>query len=115
MSFVNCSYSQISIGDNPSVNYMKPKEYEIGGITISGIKYLDADVLINLSGLKVGDVISVPGEETTDAIRKLWKQGLFSDIKITLVKVVDNLAFIDIFLQERPRLSKFSFCDREEG
>lgn len=109
ISLVNFGFSQVNIGETPSVNYNKPKEYEIGGITVSGIKYLDTDVLINLSGLNVGDVISIPGDETTDAIRKLWKQGLFSDVKITLVKVVDNLAFIDIYLQERPRLSKFSF------
>ncbi|MFH2141420.1 MAG: outer membrane protein assembly factor BamA [Bacteroidota bacterium] len=105
----NYCFGQITIGENISVNYSKPKEYEIGGITVSGIKYLDTDVLINLSGLTVGDIISIPGEETADAIRKLWKQGLFSDVEIKLAKVVDNRAFIDIFLQERPRLSKFSF------
>ncbi|GAB4277249.1 MAG: POTRA domain-containing protein [Marinilabiliales bacterium] len=102
-------FSQITLNDNIDIDYNNPKKYEIGGITVSGIKYLDQNVLINLSGLSVGDVIEIPGEEITNAITKLWKQGLFSDVKITLTKVVDNLAFIDIYLQEQPRLSKFTF------
>ncbi len=92
-----------------SIDYANPKKYEIGGITISGVKYLDHNALIHLSGLKIGNVISVPGEEITDAINKLWKQGLFSDIKIYVTKIIDDKVFFDIYLQERPRLSKFSF------
>ncbi|HQP04332.1 MAG TPA: POTRA domain-containing protein, partial [Bacteroidales bacterium] len=91
------------------LDYSDPVEYEIGGIQISGIKYLDPDVLVHLTGLQVGDVIMIPGDEITAAINKLWEQGLFSEIKISLEKVVNKKAFLDIYLVERPRLSKFSF------
>lgn len=92
-----------------SLDYSNPKEFEIGGITVSGVKYLDHSVLIHLSGLKVGDVILVPGEEITQSVEKLWKQGLFSDVRITATKIIGNRIFFDIYLLERPRLSKFSF------
>lgn len=98
----------VSSGNISSINYSIPKEYTIGGITVSGIKYLDQDVLINISGLKVGSKIKVPGEEITKAIEKLWKQGLFSDVKIIASKVIENRIFIEIQLKERPRLSKFA-------
>ncbi|MFH2095552.1 MAG: outer membrane protein assembly factor BamA, partial [Bacteroidota bacterium] len=90
-------------------DYNDPKEYEIGGITVSGVRYLDHEVLVNLSGLNVGDKITLPtGGEISDAIRKLWKQGLFSDIEISIEKIIGDIIFLDIFLQERPRLSRFS-------
>ncbi len=92
-----------------NIDYAQPKEYEIGGITISGIKYLDRNVLIHLSGLKVGNTITVPGDDITKAINKLWKHGLFGDVEISATKIVGNKIFLDIFLKERPRLSKFSF------
>ncbi|MGE4287440.1 MAG: outer membrane protein assembly factor BamA [Salinivirgaceae bacterium] len=91
------------------IDYAKPKTYEIGGITISGIKYLDQNVLVHLSGLKVGETIEVPGDEITKAINKLWKHGLFGDVEISVTKIEGNLIYLDIYLKERPRLSKFTF------
>ncbi|MCF8297856.1 MAG: outer membrane protein assembly factor BamA [Saprospiraceae bacterium] len=101
--------AQISVGDKSVFDYSNPKEYEIGGITVSGIKYLDNNVLIMLSGLTVGDKIKIPGEEITSAIKKLWKQGLFENINISATKIQGDYIFLDIHLEERPRLAKFSF------
>ncbi len=109
LSITLTNYAQNFVGSYSDIDYSNPKEYEIGGITISGVKFLDETVLIELSGLQVGDKIMIPGDKISDAIKKLWKQKLFSDVKITLVKTLNNKAFLDIYLQERPRLSKFNF------
>lgn len=102
--------SQVLLGgDAPPIEYVNPKEYQIGGITVAGTKYLDESVLISLSGLTVGEKIVVPGEKITKAIENLWKQGLFSDIKIVASRIQDKTIFLELRLQERPRLSKFSF------
>lgn len=92
-----------------TIDYAQPKEYEIGGVTISGVQYLDQNVLLYLTGLEIGNKITIPGDDITKAIKKLWEQGLFSDVKISLVKVINDKAFLDIYLEERPRLSRFSF------
>ncbi|HRW22033.1 MAG TPA: outer membrane protein assembly factor BamA, partial [Bacteroidales bacterium] len=97
-----------SIGQK-SIDYANPKEYEIGGITVSGVQYLDPTVLILLTELQVGETITIPGEQITKAIEKLWDQGLFSEVKISMTKTIGDKAFLDIYLKERPRLSKFSF------
>jgi outer membrane protein insertion porin family len=103
-------HSQIILTDDLSgIDYVSPQKYEIGGITVSGVQYLDNNVLISLSGLTVGDTIKVPGEKITKAVENLWKQGLFEDIKISASKIQGTLIFLDIYLKERPRLSKFSF------
>jgi len=91
------------------IDYATPKEYEIGGITISGVKYLDHNVLISFSGLRVGQKIMIPGDEITKSVKKLWDQGLFGDVKINATKIVGDKIFLDIHLKERPRLSKFTF------
>ncbi len=109
------TFGQISLNDNLNFDYANPKNYEIGGITISGVKYLDERALISLSGLSVNQKIQVPGEEITSAIEKLWKQGLFSDIKISVTKIIENTVFLDIYLQERPRLSKFALTGMKKS
>ena len=100
--------AQVSIGDK-IVDYANPKEYLLGGITISGVKYLDNNALIMLSGLSVGDKIRIPGDQTAKAIENLWKQGLFKNIIITITKVEGTQVFLNIDLKERPRMSSFAF------
>jgi outer membrane protein insertion porin family len=90
-------------------DYLYPVDYVLDAITISGIKFLDTNALIGISGLRIGKEISVPGEAITLAIKKLYEQGLFSDIRITITKIEGDKISLDIFLQERPRLSSLKF------
>lgn len=106
--------AQISIGDL-DIDYSNPREYEVGGITISGIQYIDPNVLIMLSGLTVGEKIKIPGEKISTAIENLWKQGLFENIRISANSIIDNTIFLNIHLEEKPRLSKFSFTGIKKG
>lgn len=102
--------SQIQVGNDMSeIDYSLPRDYEIAGITVTGAQYLDPQVLVMLSGLQVGETISVPGDKITNAIRKLWEQGLFEDVSITYVKKIGRKIFLNIDIKERPRISKFSF------
>ncbi len=86
------------------VDYSNPKEYTIADITVTGVKYLSRDALIMLSGLKVGQRIRIPGDEISDAIQRLWDQGLFSDVKITITKIEGDKVYLNFYLQEQPRL-----------
>lgn len=102
--------AQINIGNNlENISFERPVEYEIAGITVQGIENLDKNAIITLSGLNVGSKIMVPGEELSKAIIKLWDQNLFADISIDVSKVMGSNIFIEIYLEELPKLSKFGF------
>lgn len=114
--FAVTSYSQVQIGEELiEIDYASPKTYEIGGITVSGVKYLDPNVLIMLSGLNVGDEIRIPGDAIPDAIRKLWRQGLFENVVISIVGRQGKAVFLNLDLVERPRLTRFSFKGIKKG
>lgn len=88
----------------------EPKRYTIGGITVDGTRFLDNDLLITVAGLNVGDEIGVPyDEKLSKAIQNLWKQELFSDISIKATRFVGDKVFLEIVIEERPRLSKYNF------
>ena len=95
--------------ENPTVLYSAPKKYEIAGITVSGIDNYEDYVLIGISGLSVGQIVSIPGEEITAAVKRYWKHGLFSNVNISVEKVVGNQAYLNIALTQRPRLSKINY------
>ncbi len=98
------SQEEVRIAD-----YSTSDDYTIGGVTVSGIRFLDTNALIGISGLRRGQVIEIPGEGITNAARKLWQQGLFSDVRITIVKRVADTVYLDIALQERPRISSVRY------
>lgn len=90
-------------------DYTRPDEYVIGGVSVSGIRFLDINALVGISGLRTGQTVTIPGESITTAAKKLWQQGLFSDVRITVTGTRSDTAFLDIFLQERPRISSVNF------
>ena len=94
---------------NEALDYSNPKTYEIGGIMVIGADNLNNSTLISISELTVGDKIKIPGDNFSIAITKLWKEGLFSDVNITIDKIVENIVFLNINLKENSRLSKFKF------
>ncbi len=110
--------AQIKLGGSKAIfdiSYSNPKEYEIAGIEITGVNNLDESSLISVSGLKVGDKITIPGDEISGAIKKLWKQGILGDIQFLVTKVEGNFIFLEIRLSERPRLSKFGFRENKNN
>ena len=91
------------------VDYLSAEDYIIGGLTISGVKFLDTNALIGISGLRIGQEVTIPGDAITTAVKKLWQQGLFSDVRISISKFVLDTVFLDIALQERPRISSVKY------
>ncbi len=89
------------------LDYFNPKEYIIGGTTLSGTKFLEKDVIITLSKLIKGERIVLPGEGTANAIKNLWAQGLFDDVQLDIEKIVEDTVYFDISVVERPRLASF--------
>ncbi|MFD0939412.1 outer membrane protein assembly factor BamA [Pedobacter boryungensis] len=92
-----------------NIDYFSPKEYVIGGTTLTGTQYLDKEVIITLSKLTKGERIILPGEATSNAIKNLWVQGLFDDVQLFVTKIEADTVYFDIEVVERPRLSSFEF------
>jgi len=90
-----------------NLDYFSPKEYVIGGTTLSGAKYLDTATIIILSKLTKGEMITLPGEATANAIKNLWIQGLFDDVKLNVSRIVGDTVYFDIEVVELPRLTSF--------
>ena len=86
-----------------------PKQYEIADIKVEGVKNYEDYVLIGISGLSVGQTITVPGDEITGAIKRYWRHGLFSNVQITAEKIEGNKIWLKISLTQRPRISEVRY------
>ena len=86
-----------------------PKKYEIAEIKVEGVKNYEDYVLIGLSGLSVGQTITIPGEEVTQACKRYWRHGLFSNVQITADKIEGDKIWLTIHLTQRPRVSEIRY------
>ncbi len=110
MGYARPTFAQTSEEEKPVVLYSgTPKKYEIADIKVVGADNYEDYVIINLSGLSKGQTITIPGEEITQACKRYWRHGLFSDVSITLDKVEGDKAWLTIHVVMRPRVSELNF------
>ncbi len=98
-----------------SKDYAAPQKYVIGDVTVSGVKYHNSDNIIGISGLNIGDTITIPGDAVAQAGKKLWGNGMFSDVKFSATKTIGDKIYLDIYLQERPRILSYDIKGIKKG
>jgi outer membrane protein insertion porin family len=101
------NWGQVQIGK--SVDYANPQKFTLAGLSVLGAEKSDVQAIKLFSGLLEGQEIMVPGEDISDAVRKLWKQRLFADIAIEIAEIRGDQVFLVIVVKELPRLGTFSF------
>ena len=97
------------------IDYENPQKFEIANISVTGNNYTDERMVILMSGLSKGQTITIPGDETSSAIDRLWGQRLFSDIEIGIESMKGTKLNLNIVVKERPRLSKYSIKGLRKG
>ena len=94
----------------PEISYAgTPRTVTIGGINVSGVDNYEDYVLTGISGLTVGQEIDIPGSQITDAVKRYWKHGLFSKVKIYADSLIADKIYLHIYLQVRPRVSTINY------
>ena len=95
---------------NPDITYSgTPKTYKLAGLTVTGIEGYEDYVLTGISGLTVGQELEVPGTAITDAVKRYWKHGLFSEVSISADSIVGDNIYLKIHLAPRPRISTINY------
>ncbi|MBL4904600.1 MAG: hypothetical protein JKZ00_00925, partial [Flavobacteriaceae bacterium] len=63
-----------------SVTFEKGKEYLLGGMTVTGLKKFSEETVKIFTGLRIGQLIKLPGDKLTSAIKKLYETKQFSNV-----------------------------------
>ena len=101
---------------NPKVIFTgMPKKYEIAGLKVTGVDNYEDYIVIGYSGLSLGQVVEIPGNDITNAAKRIWRQGLFSKVKINVEKVYDNKAWLEFELRQQPRISQINYNGMKKG
>ena len=99
-----------------SLNHESPTKYVIEEITVSGVNFVDKNQIITISGLKKGDVISLPDDsKCRQAVKRLWAHNSFGSVDIRPLKTDGDKIWLDILLSERPRIMKWEVKGIKKG
>ena len=96
------------------ISQFKKENYQILGISVEGNKSADANTIIASTGLRVGDEIEQPGDQTNNAIKRLWALNIFSDVQIIIERKIDNGVFLLIKVTEYPRIEEAKYVGNDE-
>ncbi|MGM9785253.1 MAG: outer membrane protein assembly factor [Candidatus Cryptobacteroides sp.] len=115
-AFAVSAYGQQK-GSGIEVDYNNPKKYIVGGARVEGNHYLAADQILQLTGLQKGLEITVPGEDITSIVKRLWLQRYFEDVSVEIDSLTPtrDTAFFKIGIIERPRVSRWTFSGVKSG
>lgn len=95
---------------NPEISYAgTPRSGVIGGIAVSGVEGYEDYMLTGISGLTVGQKIELPGQDITEAVKRYWKHGLFSNVQIAADSIVGDKIYLHFYLALRPRVSTINY------
>ena len=99
------------------VDYNNPKKYVVGGVSLEGNQYLSRDQILQVSGLREGMEVTVPGEDISNVITRLWHQRYFEDVAVSIDSLVPtrDTAYFKITIVERPRVSRWLFSGVKSG
>ncbi|MBQ9073174.1 MAG: outer membrane protein assembly factor BamA, partial [Muribaculaceae bacterium] len=101
---------------NPNVVFTSmPRSYEIAGIKVSGADNYEDYIIIGYSGLKIGDRITVPGEDINAAAKRFWRQGLFSNVQIKVEKIAGDKVWLEFALRQQPRIATINYYGVKKG
>lgn len=110
LSLIGATAQTDSTATVPNIEYtFRHRSFEIADITVTGADSYEDFVLIGFSGLAIGDKVEIPGEQISKAVRRFWKQGLFSEVRIVATKMTDTKVWLEIQLKQRPRISELEY------
>ena len=95
--------------------FAKGRTYVVDSIKVTGLKSFNAQTVISYSGLRKGQKISVPGEQVSEIINKLWGLELFSDINFYVIKVDGEKIDLEIEIEELPTLTEVKVNGLKKG
>lgn len=84
-----------------------PAEYTVLSISVEGNENTRTQFIVNASSLLEGTTITHPGDEIPEAIRRLYRVGLFSDVQVFITDQTATGVHLLIKVQEQPRLFEY--------
>ncbi len=99
------------------VDYNSPKKYIVGGVTVEGNNYFSPDQIIQITGLQKGLEVTVPGDDLSSIVNRLWQQKFFEDVALSIDHLGEtpDTAYFKITIAERPRVSRWTFSGIKQG
>ena len=104
-------------GKDVVVDYNNPKKYVVGGARVEGTNYFSPDQILQISGLQKGMEVTVPSDEISSIVNRLWLQRFFEDVSVSIDSIAPSrdTAFFKISIIERPRVSRWTFSGVKSG
>ena len=115
--FAGLSASAQNTRDEIEIDYSRPQQYILGGVGVEGNNHVNENQLISLTGLHPGMKLTIPGDDVSSIVKRLWAQRYFEDVAVVVdrISAARDTAWLKIVVKERPRVSRWTYTGVKSG
>ena len=105
----------------PEIKYIGPieidrmKKYVLGGVAVKGNQTISEQSILIFSGLNAGQILKIPGDKLSSAIKKLWSSKLFSNVEVYATKIDGETIYLEIDVDELDKVGKVTIKGIKKG
>ncbi len=106
-----------SFAQTADIDYSSPRKYIVGGVDVEGNSYVSKTQITQLSGLHEGMEVTVPSDDISSIISRIWAQRYFQDVAVRVDSLSSqrDTAWFMISVRERPRMSQWTYTGVRSG
>ncbi|MBO6247939.1 MAG: outer membrane protein assembly factor BamA, partial [Bacteroidales bacterium] len=111
VAFQALAQEPVTTSGTVEIDYDQPRTYIVGGVSVSGNTHFGEQQIISLTGLQPGMKVTVPSDDLSSVVTRLWAQRYFEDValSVTRINAQGDSAWFQISVKERPRVSRWLF------
>lgn len=114
---ISVAFAQEPMPPAPVPEQQTEQTYEILGVSVEGVENdATAQVVLQTSGLTAGERVAISNDPAlAEAIRSVYRLRMFSDVKVSVDRMLGDGVFLTIEVREEPRLADYTFEGVKRG
>lgn len=107
--------AQVTPNQETATAQNQPSSYILKDIVVDGVKKYTPAQILRFTGLSKGEVVDIPGQKISSAVKKLWETESFSEVEVYVEDVEGQSVVLKFYLQDLMELGEVKFVGKGVG
>lgn len=114
--FTSVSVSaQVATTSETTTQNQPQSSYVLKDIVVDGVKKFSPAQILRFTGLSKGEMVEIPGQKVSNAIKKLWESDSFSEVEVYVEDIDGQNVVLKFRLQDLMELGEVKFKGKGIG
>ena len=107
--------AQVTPNQETTTQNQQQPSYILKDIVVDGVKKYSPAQILRFTGLSKGEMVDIPGQKISNAIKKLWETDSFSEVEVYVEDIDGQSVVLKFHLQDLMELGEVKFTGKGIG